>query len=56
MKVGDLIRIIKTGEVLVYLGMDDVGCYEFWHHKWQKCHFNPDTFPPEKWEVINESR
>ncbi len=51
MKVGDIIRIIKTGEVLVFLGIDD-GCYQFWHHKWKMCWFGIDTFPPDKWEVI----
>ena len=50
MKVGDLVRIIKSGQIVVYLGVVDC-CLEFWHHKWQKCHCNPDTFLPEKWEV-----
>jgi hypothetical protein len=52
MKVGDLVRIIKSGEILVYIGTGRCGSYELWHHKWQKCYFNPDTLPPEKYEVI----
>ena len=55
MKVGDLVRIIKSGQIVVYLGLVG-GCYEFWHHKWKECYFAIDTFPPEKYEVINESR
>ena len=55
MKVGDLVRVVKSGQILVYLGLDG-GCYKFWHHKWNKCYFAIDAFPPEKYEVINESR
>ena len=55
MKVGDLVRIIKSGQVVVYLGTSDT-CFEFWHHKWKHCYFSHDTFPPEKYEVINENR
>ena len=55
MKVGDLVRIIKSGQIVVYLGFTG-GCYEFWHPKWQKVHFTPDTLPPEKYEVISEGR
>jgi hypothetical protein len=51
LQIGDLVRIIKSGQVVVYLGMDG-DCYQFWHHDWQMCFFTPDTFPPEKWEVI----
>ena len=52
MKKGDLVRIIKSGQVVVYLGMDDEGCYKFWHHKWQMCYFAPDNFPPDKYEIV----
>ena len=52
MKVGDLVRIIKSGQIVVYLGLTPGGCYEFWHHKWKECYFAIDTFPPEKYEVI----
>jgi len=55
MEVGDLIRIIKSGQIVFYLGMVD-DCYKFWHPEWQMCYFNPDTFPPDKYEVLNESR
>ena len=51
MQIGDLVRVIKTDEVLLYLGIVD-GSYRFWHHKWEWCWFNPNTFPPEKYEVI----
>jgi len=53
MKKGDLVKIIKSGQVVVYLGTDDNGCYKFWHHKWQMCYFAPDNFPPDKYEIIN---
>ena len=55
MKKGDLVKIIKSGQIVIYLGIVD-GCFEFWHHKWQKCYFNPVVFPPDKYEVINEAR
>ena len=55
MKVGDLVKVLKTGEVLVFLG-EDGDCYQFWHHKWNMCWFSPDTFPPDKWEVVSASR
>ena len=51
--MGDLVRSIKSGQIVVYLGLVG-GCYEFWHHKWKECYFAKDTFPPEKYEVINE--
>jgi hypothetical protein len=55
MKVGDLVRIIKSGQIVVYLGLAG-GCYEFWHHDWKNCYFAIDTLPPEKYEVISEGR
>ena len=51
MKVGDLVRFIQSGKIVVYLGMVD-GCYEFWHPKWQMCYFSIDNLAPEKYEVI----
>tara|TARA_B100001123_G_scaffold210204_1_gene237708 strand:+ start:1293 stop:1466 length:174 start_codon:yes stop_codon:yes gene_type:complete len=51
LQIGDLVRVLKSGEVLVYLGRDG-DCYQFWHHKWEMCWFSHDTFPPDKWEVI----
>ena len=55
LQIGDLVKIHKSGKIVIYLGMVG-GCYEFWHPKWQMVHFNPDTLPPEKYEVISESR
>ena len=51
MKPGDLVRIIRSGKLVVYLGTDG-GCYQFWHHKWQMVWFAVEKFPHEKCEVI----
>tara|TARA_Y100000034_G_scaffold69020_1_gene83282 strand:- start:226 stop:384 length:159 start_codon:yes stop_codon:yes gene_type:complete len=51
MQVGDLVRILKSGKIVVYLGIDG-DCYQFWHHEWEMVFLSVDTFPPEKYEVI----
>jgi hypothetical protein len=51
MKVGDLVKIHKSGKIVIYLGTVD-GCYEFWCPQWNVVHLSVDTFPPDKWEVI----
>ncbi len=55
MKVGDLVRIIKSGKIVICLGKDG-DCYQFWHHDWNRVYLAIDTFPPDKWEVISASR
>ena len=51
MQIGDLVRIIKSGKVVVYLGIDG-GCYRFWHHDWNMVWLPVLTLPSEKYEVI----
>ena len=39
MKVGDLVRNIKTGEFIIFLG-ETKKCYHFWHHEFKDCYFS----------------
>jgi hypothetical protein len=51
MQIGDLVKIHKSGKIVIYLGTVD-GCYQFWHHEWDMVWLAVDTLPPEKYEVI----
>ena len=55
MKVGDLVRNINTGELIIFLGETE-NCYHFWHHEFKDCYFNFGNWRSKNWEIVNESR
>ncbi len=55
MKVGDLIRNIKSGQYVVFLGKAK-DCYHFWHHEFKDCHFSIKNWKAEHWEIVDECR
>ena len=55
MKVGDLVRNIKTGQHVVLLG-ETKDCYHFWHHELEDCYFSIRNWKPKSWEIVNECR
>ena len=55
MNVGDLVRNIKTGQHVVFLGTRRRH-YHFWHHEFKDCFLSIATWNPKNWEIVNECR
>jgi hypothetical protein len=57
MKVGDLVKNIRTGQHLVFLGLTgDSLAYHFWFSEFGDWYVSVRGWKPDKWEWLNESR
>ena len=57
MQVGDLVKNIRTGQHLVFLGLpEDSLAYHFWFSEFGDWYVSVRGWKPDKWEWLNGSR